>query len=394
MTSVYCDGLGVSPLQLLSACLRSPGAIPAWAPGATREVIYTHQARNAIARLCEMLPVQAGDEVLAPAYNCGAEIDPFVRSGARVVLYDVGPQLAFDLGRVLGAVTRATRIVYVTHFFGFPQPLEELAAECAKRRILVVEDCAQALFSGAPDRPVGGTGDAAVFSFVKILPVPDGGALVIDRRRITGRVRWTSPPARHTIRASLTLVKRWVLNSAPDSAAGARLKSALFVRAGGTTAATGGQAFPPMLASNYFIPRQARWTMSGISRGLLRSADAPAITDSRRQNFEFLSRALASVPGFDPVFRSLPDGVSPMAFPFVVSDRAYWYERLTARGILVQGWPGYYPGFDWTLYPGACALKDRLLTLPVHHGLTLTHMAHVADSVLDIGRHARPAVPC
>ena len=83
-----------------------------------------------------------------------------------------------------------------------------------------------------------------------------------------------------------------------------------------------------------------------------------------------------------------------MAFPFVVEDRSYWYSQLETRGILVQGWPGYYPGFDWDAYPEACYLKDTLLTLPVHQDLTLAHMEYIAGCVRELATLAPSDRPC
>ena len=74
-----------------------------------------------------------GDEVLAPAYNCGAEIDPFIKAGAKVVLYDVNRRLGIDPDGIARSITPATRVVYVTHFFGFSQCIDSLAAVCKRK---------------------------------------------------------------------------------------------------------------------------------------------------------------------------------------------------------------------------------------------------------------------
>ena len=89
-----------------------------------------------------------------------------------------------------------------------------------------------------------------------------------------------------------------------------------------------------------------------------------------------------------------PAGACPLAFPFVVADRSYWRSQLERRGILIQGWPGYYPGFDWAAYPQACYLKDRLLTLPVHQNLTFAHMEYIAQCVTEVARFCRAKPQC
>ena len=83
-----------------------------------------------------------------------------------------------------------------------------------------------------------------------------------------------------------------------------------------------------------------------------------------------------------------------MAFPFLAEDRSHWYGELERRGILIQGWPGYYPGLGWDAYPDGCYLKDKLLTLPVHQGLTLAHMEYIAGCVREVARLGPTERPC
>lgn len=394
MSPAACDGLGASPLRLASALTQPRRGALNWIEAAGRDVVYTHQGRNAIALFCRMAALRPGDEVLAPAYNCGAEIDPFVKAGARVVLYDVHRSLGIDVGRIIASLTRATRILYVTHFFGFPQPLGELAAACGKQGVLLMEDCAQALYSASGDKPAGLAGDAAVFSFVKTLPVPDGGALLADRRFGPPRQPEKQPPAAATGRACLPLVKRWLVNSASSSPLHRLAGSVALRHSRASTAASDGRRRPPMLSSNRYVEARTAWTMSRVARGILAAADGAEVARARRRNFQFLLEALRSVPGFEPALPALPEGVSPMAFPFFGSSRSYWYSQLTAKGILVQGWPGYYPGLDWDACPGACFLKDELLTLPVHQGLTEAHMQYIADAVRAAAKLAPAGSAC
>jgi dTDP-4-amino-4,6-dideoxygalactose transaminase len=387
MAVASCDGVGAEPTRLVRAHWRSFREVPEWVQADGRDIFYTYQGRNAIALLCSFAGLGAGDEVLAPAYNCGAEIDPFLRSGARVVLYDVNRDLSIDVDRVCRSITGSTRVVYVTHFFGIGQPLESLASVCQMRGVVLVEDCAQALFSAMPDSRLGSAGDAAIYSFVKTLPTPDGGALVVDRELSRGEDQRISPPVTATIRGCLPLVKKRLMNS---ERFGGVVRGALSLVRGSRqrTSNDGGLGvrYPPMLQSNRFVESRSRWMMSRVSRGVLQSADIPTIVETRRRNFNFLLQALDGTPGFSIVIADLPAGVCPMAFPFVVADRSYWCSQLEDSGILIQGWPGYYPGFDWDAYPQACHLKDNLLTLPVHQDLTPAHMEFIAKCVKRVAR--------
>ena len=304
MKAVSCGGLVAHPVHLLRAPLRSFRKMPEWEDAPGKDVIYTYQGRNAVYLFCRLAGLGPGDEVLAPAYNCGAEIDPFIKAGAKVVLYDVNRRLGIDTDGIARSITPATRVVYVTHFFGFSQCIDSLAAVCKERGVLLVEDCAQALFSGGPVNRIGRIGDAAIYSFVKTLPAPHGGALVVDRELSNGGDRLVSPPLRATLRGCLPLVKNWLINSTRlPRVTGRRYP---FSQKGPRSAGEGSadQRYPPMLPSNRFVEKQAYWGMSRASRGILQSAHAAGIVEARRRNFNYLLRALNGINGFSPVVDS------------------------------------------------------------------------------------------
>jgi perosamine synthetase len=353
-----------------------------------REIVFTYQGRNAIALICKILNVGANDEVIVPAYNCGAEIDPFIRTGAKAVLYRIDNKLNIDVDDIMRRVTPSTRIIYVTHFFGWPQDISALAEWCKKKRIFLIEDCAQALFSRGPDNSIGRHGDAAIYSFVKTLPTPDGGALAIKKEVLKERPERITPEFKAVVRNSLPLFKKWFMNSIGFWQKFEATRNLLLKSWKGSPEKRRDEQRPSMLKNNYLVERQINWTMSRISRGILNSSDVNSIVKKRRRNFQYLNDNLPNIPGFTPVHVGLPVNICPMCFPFVVKDRRYWYDALDSKGILVQGWPGYYPGFNWDQYPEACNLKDNLLTLPVHHYLDIRHMKYMGECVRKIGKVA------
>lgn len=113
-----------------------------------------------------------------------------------------------DLGRRIGKRTRA---VLCTHYFGFPQALKALRALCDEHSVYLIEDCAHALFSCSGDGYLGTWGDASVFSLRKTLPVPNGGALVLNRPGLVLPHELYGPPWPTTWSKTADLVKKWVL---------------------------------------------------------------------------------------------------------------------------------------------------------------------------------------
>ena len=136
-----------------------------------------------------------------------------------------------------------------------------------------------------------------------------------------------------------------------------------------------------MLKSNYLDEQKIDWSMSRLSKGVLSTTNPFEVVEKRRRNYQYLHNALCNIPTFSPLFDGLPDDVCPLSFPAFVKDRNRWYKALSDKGILVLGWPGYYPGFDWDEFPEACKLKDNLLTLPVHQDLDVHHMEYIAECV-------------
>ncbi len=67
---------------------------------------------------------------------------------------------------------------------GWPQPVEKIAQFCKQRGILLIEDCALALFSSLDSRRLGAHGDFSIFCLYKTLPLPHGGLLVQNNQEL------------------------------------------------------------------------------------------------------------------------------------------------------------------------------------------------------------------
>ncbi len=382
-----CNGLGCSPVQMISGLLCSYSKSRDWFQFGDRDIIFTYQGRFAINLICKLLNIGSGDEVIVPAYNCGAEIDPFIRAGATAVFYKIDNNAMIDVDDIIHCVTPLTRIIYVSHFFGWPQEISELAKLCKKKGIFLVEDCAQALFSKGPNNTIGLIGDAAIYSFAKSLPVPDGGALVLKKNIWNEGMEFRLQRPRHVFRNSLPLLKKWFMQ---NNKLWQRYEFTRKILTKSWLQNPKGQnreVRPQMLNSNYFDGQKSNWSISKVSKRVISTADPNVIIESRRCNYQYLYCSLLNTPKVRPLFDNLPDHVCPLSFPLFVKDRNLWCETLSDKGILVQGWPGYYPGVDWERFPEACDLKDNLLTLPVHQNLDVHQMEYIVSCVKSLAKN-------
>lgn len=128
--------------------------------------------------------VGAGDEVVVPARTYIATASAVVAVGATPVVADIDPVSSNLTTQTVEAVlTNRTRAVIPVHLGGWPVDMDPLMGLAHAHELIVIEDCAQAHGATYNGRPAGALGShAAAFSFCqdKIIPVGDGGLLVLD----------------------------------------------------------------------------------------------------------------------------------------------------------------------------------------------------------------------
>ena len=391
---MYSQGLDCGPLRMLGALCRGRSELEkgSWRSGGWPQfrgcaVVATHQARTAIAVVLRDWGIGPGDEVLVPAYNCGTDIDPVIKSGASVRPYRIAADLQLDMADIRRLVTPRTRVIYVIHYFGWPQKLAELRRYCDGAGIKLLEDCALTLFSrgGGAGTWLGQQGDAAVFSLPKTLAVPDGGILLLGQPLESVSLPNRRPSLRKTIRKLLPLGKRFLLRRT----AGMGLYKVLDRRRSPAAQSSpdGGVQRPDIPASYYFNPATTNWNMSRVTQGLLRYVQPEEIVKRRRHNYLRLLDVIRGLPGIQPVFEDLPAGVCPLGLPVLVQRRRTWVRQLSARHIDVYAWwSGYHTDIDWDAFPEACRLKDQVLLLPIHQQLDDRHVDYIGREVAALAR--------
>jgi dTDP-4-amino-4,6-dideoxygalactose transaminase len=288
-----------------------------------------------------------------------------------------------DLERRISGRTRA---VYVTHYFGFPQPLNEIKQLCSKHGLLLVEDCALSLLSSDRDQKIGLTGDVAVFSLPKTLPLPDGGALCVNNDFQTQFPLLSKPKTMRVFSSTLPILKatflRWLFLHAPISRFNNGCRSA-GERSRQVPDSPEPQKRPNIPDSYYYNDRElSRKHASSFTGRLMRTFSCAQIAAVHRKNYATLNAMLGNCPGVLPLYDQLPDGVSPLCYPIVVDRRDALADALRHSSIDARAWwRGYHKGLPWSDFPEACFLKDHILALPLHQDLTEASCRHMADRV-------------
>jgi dTDP-4-amino-4,6-dideoxygalactose transaminase len=330
--------------------------------------------RIAIGLALREMGVGPEDEVLVPAWHSASMIPPVLWRGATPVFYRLHADATVDLDDLAAKVGPRTRAVMVTHYFGFPQPIERVRALCDARGVQLLEDCAHAFIGEYRGQPLGSTGDYAIASSMKFFPIYEGGVLASARHRLD-EVALRSAGAGFEAKIALnSLEKGFAYGRLPAARAALWLPLRLKELAWGLVKRRASQA--PQLAPDSsdssfdFDPRWIDKRSSIFARTLLRLVSPARITALRRSNYQQLEAALRGLPGVRPLFPELPDGVCPWVFPLFADEPEALFARVVQAGVPVVrfGHP-LWPGVDQTVCAHSASLSRQVLSFPCHQEL-------------------------
>ena len=121
-----------------------------------------------------------GDEVITTPMTFTATVAVIEHVGARPVLVDVEPDtMNIDPELVRAAVTERTRAVIAVHYGGHPCEMDLLHAICDEHGLVLIEDAAHAIPARYKGRLIGSGDNPVAFSFyaTKNLTTAEGGML-------------------------------------------------------------------------------------------------------------------------------------------------------------------------------------------------------------------------
>lgn len=304
-----------------------------------------------------------GDEVIAPTMTFSSSVNVVEHVGATPVLVDVeSDTLNIDPEAVRDAITDRTRAIVVVHYGGHPAEIDRIVELADEHGLHVIEDAAHALPASYNGEVVGSTDRLTAFSFyaTKNLTTGEGGMLTGD---------------------PVLLERARVLSSHGMSGQAWQRYS------------NGGSWFYEVLEPGF------KYNMTDVAAALgLRQLDRlETMQDRRRAVVRAYQDGLADSPLSLPAER--PDVESawhlyPVRLDLDEIDmtRASFIEGMADRniGTSVHFIPvhrhAYYRdkyGFEAGAFPVAEAAYGRLVSLPLHPGLTERDSADVIAAVRD-----------
>jgi len=223
----------------------------------------TTSGTSAIHAAVAAVDPEPGDEIItSPITDMGA-IAPILYQTAVPVFADVDP-LTYNVtaATIEPKITRRTRAVIITHLFGNVCDMDPIVELCARKKILLIEDCAQAFGATYNGKPVGRMGAIGCFSLQqgKHITSGEGGMVVASDPALSRRMK-------------LFIDKAWGYGDPkPD---------------------------------HYFLAPNYRMTELAGAVALAQLEKLPAMLKQRVATAETLNRKIAGVPGvFAPTVRA------------------------------------------------------------------------------------------
>ena len=330
-------------------------------------------------------------EVIVPGYTCYSVPAAIERAGLVPRLCDVEPAtLSPDLESLAGLDFGQVLAIVSANLYGLPNALAALESFARRHGVFMLDDAAQALGARYRGRPVGGFGDAGLFSFDKgkNITTLQGGVLTANSRALIGAIEAAGSD---------------LLAASPVGTLGTLCRLPIYALLLKPRFYAAVRRLPLGLG---LTPYETDYPIAPFSRALaglaiLQLDRLGAINAMRVANANRLRNALAGVAGLsaptimsgaEPVFARYPVFVDPRR-------RAGLVLALERAGI---GATASYPRSladvpevarrlpkDQRATPGARAVASRILTLPTHAycpGNLGQRIAAVADEYLHVGR--------
>lgn len=345
-------------------------------------VAFTTSGRMATALALQHLGVGPGDEILLPAYHCPTMVYPVQWTGATPRYYQLSAGLEANLSDLRQKLNRHTRAVVVTHYFGFAADLAPLRTLCDEFGLALIEDCAHALFGGSTARPIGSTGDYAVSSLMKFLPVAEGGCLSSGKHRVdsisqrSGGIGFELKSAINALEISVSfgrlqgvgLALRSLMAAKDLLLSSSRHKSPLKPQ---QAAQESGQENDPIDFDARFVGVR----MTAFSRLVAACVSLDHNRAQRRKNYKHLQDAFSALKGCRALKSHLDDDVVPYVFPLWVDRPDTAWASIQRAGLPMMRWDRLFTHPDDEPCRNSMDFARHVVQIPCHQELNDDELA-------------------
>ena len=332
-----------------------------------KNLMFFKNGREALVYGLKCSGITKNSIVLAPAFICNSFTEFIISSGYQIRYVDINEDMTLDLAKIekIFKADDIKALIFI-YYFGLSFKINSLLKICKKYNVTLIEDCCHGFQTKINNQLVGTFGDFSIYSFRKVLPCSDGGALRLNNMKQSKYI--------YTFNFSLKNDLFYLITRIVELLA----RNILLIN----------------IYSKRFI--LIKTYIRGISRRNKLKNKQKLIFPKKRCSFllsiflnnkKYLSESLATrnknfnylleetkLIGLKPFIKKIESNTSPQFF--IIEDlHGGLHEWLKANGIGAIQWPG--PEFPKEilalpmLYINANKLNKNLVMLPIHQDIEI-----------------------
>lgn len=155
------------------------------------KALLTPSCTQSLEMAALLIDVQPGDEIIMPSFTFVSTANAFVLRGGKIVFVDIRPEtMNMDERLVEAAITPQTKAIVPVHYAGVACEMDTIMDIARRHGLFVIEDAAQGMMSSYKGRALGTIGHLGAYSFHETKNYTsggEGGLLIINDERFVHR---------------------------------------------------------------------------------------------------------------------------------------------------------------------------------------------------------------
>ena len=145
------------------------------------------------------LNLKKGDEIIIPNFTIISNALAAIKQNLKIKLIDCSKfDWNMDISQIKKNISKKTKAIIATHIYNFPLRIDLLKKICKKKKIIIIEDAAEAMGSFYKNKHLGNFSEAGVISFNGNKTITCGGGAVIisSNKKLIDTIRHLSTTAK------------------------------------------------------------------------------------------------------------------------------------------------------------------------------------------------------